>query len=224
MVLVRVLVLEDDGDLRLAVSLSLRGAGFAVDAVADLPAADEALAVNAYDCAVFDRRLPGGDALVYVRDRLAAGSPVGVPVLFLTAMDAVTERIAGLEYGDDYLVKPFAMEELIARTRALCRPAPSLLPPVLRCGDLEIDTGRREVRRAGVLLTVTVKEFAVLEWLVARQGGPVTRVDLLRHCWDPMADPASNVVDVVIAALRRKLRAPAMIHTVRGTGYRISPA
>jgi DNA-binding response OmpR family regulator len=224
LVLVRILVLENDGDLRLAVSLSLRGAGFAVDAVADLPAADEALSVNAYDCAVFDRRLPSGDSLAYVRNRHAAGSAVPAPVLFLTAMDAVAERIAGLEYGDDYLVKPFAMEELIARTRALCRPVPSRLPPVLRCGDLEIDTGRHEVRRAGVLLTLTVKEFAVLEWLVARQGSPVPRADLVEYCWDRMADPASNIVDVVIAGLRRKLRAPAMIHTVRGTGYRISPA
>jgi DNA-binding response OmpR family regulator len=211
---VRVLVIEDDDNLRVAITASLRAAGFAVDAVADLPAADEALAVNAYDCAVFDRMLPSGDALHYVRVRCPA-----VPVLFLTARDAVADRIAGLEYGDDYLVKPFAVAELVARVRSLCRRVATGRPPVLRCGDLEIDSGRHEVRRAGVLITLTAKEFVVLEQLAARQGRPVTRAELIEEAWDPMADPASNVLDVVITQLRRKLRQPPMIHTVRGTGY-----
>jgi two-component system, OmpR family, response regulator len=213
---VRVLVIEDDENLRLAVTGSLRAAGFAVDAAADLPAADEALAVNAYDCAVFDRKLPSGDALHYVRARRPAA-----PVLFLTALDAVADRIAGLEHGDDYVVKPFAMDELVARVRSLCRRVVSGLPPVLRCGDLEVDRGRHEVRRAGVLLTLTAKEFTVLEQLVARQGAAVSRAELIAEAWDRMADPASNVLDVLIAQLRRKLRRPPMIHTVRGTGYRI---
>lgn len=212
----RVLVIEDDADLRVAITVSLRGAGFAVDAVDDLPAADEALAVNAYDCAVFDRMLPSGDSLRYVQVRRPA-----VPVLFLTARDAVADRIDGLTYGDDYLVKPFAVAELEARVRSLCRRATTGRPPVLRCGDLEIDSGRHEVRRAGLLITLTGKEFAVLEHLVAHQGRPVTRAELIRHGWDKFVDPASNVLDVLITQLRRKLREPAMIHTVRGVGYRM---
>jgi DNA-binding response OmpR family regulator len=215
---VRVLVVEDDDNLRVAVTGALRGAGFAVDAVSDLPAADEALSVNSYDCAVFDRMLPSGDSLGYVQTYRPA-----VPVLFLTARDAVADRIAGLEYGDDYLVKPFAVAELEARVRSLCRRVASGPPPVLRCGDVEIDSGRHEVRRAGVLLTLTGKEFAVLSYLVARQGRPVGRAELIEQCWDQMADPASNVLDVVITQLRRKLRQPPMVHTVRGVGYRIDP-
>jgi two-component system, OmpR family, response regulator len=220
---VRVLVVEDDENLRVAISGSLRAAGFAVDAVGDLPAADEALTVNSYDCAVFDRMLPSGDALCYVQTRIQAGG-LAVPVLFLTGRDAVTERIAGLEAGDDYLVKPFAIGELEARVRRLCRRVASGLPPVLRCGDLVVDSGRHEVRRAGVLLTLTGKEFDVLRHLVARQSTPVGRSELIREVWDPLVDPASNVLDVVITQLRRKLRNPPMIHTVRGFGYRIDPA
>ncbi|MFC4858816.1 response regulator transcription factor [Actinophytocola glycyrrhizae] len=216
----RVLVVEDDENLRIAVAGSLRGAGFAVDAVGDLPAADEALSVNSYDCAVLDRMLPSGDALYYVRARRPA-----VPVLFLTARDTVDDRIAGLEHGDDYLVKPFAVEELAARVRRLCRRVASGgVPTVLRCGDLEVDSGRHEVRRAGVLLTLTRKEFDVLQLLVAHQRAPVGRADLIGQVWDPYVDPASNVLDVVITQLRRKLRHPPMIHTVRGVGYRIEPA
>jgi two-component system OmpR family response regulator len=215
---VRVLVVEDDENLRVAIAAALRGAGFAVDAVGDLPHADEALAVNSYDCAVFDRMLPSGDALYYVGAKRPA-----VPVLFLTARDAVADRIAGLEHGDDYLVKPFATEELEARVRRLCRRVSGGPAPVLRCGDLEVDSGRHEVRRAGVLLTLTGKEFDVLAHLVARQRTPVGRTDLIRAAWDPFVDPASNVLDVVITQLRRKLRHPPMIHTVRGVGYRIEP-
>jgi DNA-binding response OmpR family regulator len=216
---VRVLVVEDDENLRVAITGALRAAGFAVDAVGDLPAADEALAVNSYDCAVFDRMLPAGDSLSYVRARRPS-----VPVLFLTARDAVADRIAGLQFGDDYLVKPFAVAELEARVRSLCRRVPAGRAPVLRCGDLEVDGGRHEVRRAGVLLTLTTKEFAVLEYLVAKRGAPAGRTELIEQCWDRMADPASNVLDVVITQLRRKLRHPPMIHTVRGVGYRIEPA
>jgi len=216
---VRVLVVEDDENLRVAIAGSLRAAGFAVDTAGDLPAADEALSVNSYDCAVFDRMLPSGDALHYVRARRPA-----VPVLFLTARDTVADRVAGLDAGDDYLVKPFATEELAARVRRLCRRVASGLPPVLRCGDLELDTGRHEARRAGVLLTLTGKEFDVLAHLLAHQRQPVGRSELIRQVWDPLVDPASNVLDVVITQLRRKLRNPPMIHTVRGFGYRIEPA
>jgi DNA-binding response OmpR family regulator len=218
----RVLVIEDEDDLRLAISGSLRGSGFAVDAVADLPAADQALAVNAYDCAVFDRLLPSGDALNYVRATRTSG--MVVPVLFMTALGTVPDRLAGLEHGDDYLVKPFAMEELVARVRSLCRRVAPEQPKLLACGDLRIDRGRHEVRRAGALLTLTGKEFAVLELLVARQRTPVTRAELIEHAWERMDDPASNVLDVVIAQLRRKLHDPPMIHTEHRIGYRIDPS
>lgn len=216
------LLLEDDEDLRFAIGVALRGGGLAVDAVDDIPAADAALAVNAYDCAVFDRMLPHGDALGYLRGRRATG--LTVPVLLLTALDAVHERIAGLEHADDYLVKPFAMAELIARVHSLCRRTPTDAVPVSRCGDVVVDTARHEVRRAGVLLTLTGKEFAVLTELVAASGTAVDRSALVRAAWDELVEPASNVLDVVIAQLRRKLGAPPMIHTVRGTGYRIDPA
>lgn len=220
---VRVLILEDDENLRVAVDAALRSAALAVDAVATLPEADAALAVNTYDCAVFDRLVSGGDALAYVRVRRAAGCTV--PVLFLTALESVPDRIAGLEYGDDYLTKPFAMPELVARVRRLCLRRPDTgPPPVLRCGDLELDTGRHEVRRAGVLLTLTGKEFVVLTELVVHQGTPVRRVDLIRHGWDELVGPESNVLEVLIRQLRHKLGAPPMIGTVRGIGYRIDAA
>ncbi|QWF82073.1 response regulator transcription factor [Amycolatopsis sp. CA-230715] len=215
----RVLVIEDNEDLRLAIGGTLRGAGFAVDAVGDLPQADEALTVNSYDCAVFDRLLPSGDALTYVRRNRPT-----VPVLFLTALDSVNDRIAGLELGDDYLVKPFAMDELTARVRSLCRRVTASLPPVLRCGDLVIDVGRREVRRAAALLTLTRKEFDVLELLVLRQGETVSRAALAEYAWDEFVAPSSNVVAGVIKQLRKKLREPDMITNVRGDGYFIHPA
>jgi two-component system OmpR family response regulator len=214
---VRVLVTEDDENLRVAVEASLRGAGFAVDVAVDLPAADEALSVNDYDCAVFDRMLPSGDALRYIERRRRGGWPV--PVLFLTARDTVADRIDGLTWSDDYLVKPFAVAELIARVRSLCRRGGTSVPtPVLRHGDLELDHARHEVRRGGVLLTLTAKEFVVLERLLAAAGA-VRRADLIAAAWDELVPPASNVLDVLIAQLRRKLGPPPLVHTVRGFGY-----
>ncbi|MFF2744212.1 response regulator transcription factor [Kitasatospora sp. NPDC058048] len=216
----RVLVIEDNDDLRFAVAAALRGDGLAVDEVADLPAADEALFVTAYDCAVFDRMLPSGDALHYVADLRRAGRTV--PVLFLTSRDRVADRVDGFAAGgDDYLIKPFAVPELIARVRNLCRRAGTLTPPVHRIADVEIDTARRQVRRDGVLLLLTAKEFAVLEILAARADQAVSRAELIEKCWDEMAEPGSNVVDVLIAQLRRKLGDPPLIDTVRGVGYRL---
>jgi two-component system OmpR family response regulator len=214
---VRVLVTEDDSDLRAAVEASLRGAGFAVDTAADLPQADEALAVNEYDCAVFDRILPAGDALRYVAGRREAGW--SVPVLFLTARDAVGDRVAGLVWADDYLVKPFAVAELVLRVRSLCRRGGTGRPQVLRHAGVELDPGRYEARRDGRPLTLTAKEFAVLRRLLAEPGRPVPRDEVIAAAWDELVPPASNVLEVVVAQLRRKLGPPPLLHTVRGTGY-----
>ena len=208
---------EDDDDVRMALDAALRSAGFAVDIVSDLPAADEALFLNSYDCVVFDRMLPAGDALHFVHGRRNDGWRV--PVLFLTGRDSLADRVDGLRLGGDYLPKPFAMAELVARVRSLCRRGTTRPPAVLRCADVELDGGTREVRRDGVLLVLTPKEFLVLERLMTAYGTPVTRQELIEHAWDRAADPESNVLDVVIAQLRRKLRNPPLIHTVRGTGY-----
>ncbi|MFI9815344.1 response regulator transcription factor [Saccharothrix variisporea] len=213
----RVMVVEDDEDLRVAVSAALRAEGLRVDAAPDLASADRALAGGDFACVVFDRMLPDGDSLDYVHARRSAGW--SVPVLFLTARDALADRVAGFEHGgDDYLVKPFSVAELAARVGNLCRRS-GARPTVLRHADLEVDCARREVRRGGVLLTLSAKEFAVLEHLVARVDQAVERGELIEHCWDSRTDPTANVVDVVVRRLRRKLGEPELIHTVRGRGY-----
>ncbi|WP_326549374.1 response regulator transcription factor [Micromonospora sp. NBC_01813] len=213
----RVLITEDDDSLRLAVDASLRGAGFAVDTVVDLPQADEALSVNSYDCAVFDRILPAGDSLRYVAGRRRDGWPV--PVLFLTARDAVSDRVDGLAWGDDYLIKPFAVAELVVRVRSLCRLGGTGSAPVLRHADIELDPGRHEAQRAGTALHLTAKEFAVLHRLMTEAGRPVRRDELTAVAWDELVPPVSNVLEVVVAQLRRKLGQPPVVHTVRGVGY-----
>ncbi|WET82410.1 response regulator transcription factor [Amycolatopsis sp. QT-25] len=216
----RILVIEDDETLRTAVHSTLRTAGFAVDSVGDLAPADEALFVNGYDCAVFDRLLPGGDALDYVERKRAEGW--AVPVLFLTALGDPDQRVAGLRRGgDDYLEKPFVIAEMVARVRSLCRRGRIAPPPVLRAGDLELDTGRHEVRRGGVLLSLTRTEFAVVRCLLENAGRPVARKELMKAGWDINADPTSNVLDVLLTGLRRKLLTPPLITTVPKAGYRI---
>jgi DNA-binding response OmpR family regulator len=145
-----------------------------------------------------------------------------MPALFLTAKDSVTQRVEGFEAGgDDYLVKPFAMEELVVRVRRLARRAVTESPVLLRVADVEIDQARAEVRRGGVLLPLTAKELAVLVELAVAGGSVVSRSHLIETCWDEMTDPMSNTVDVHVASLRRKLGEPALIHTVRGLGYRL---
>jgi DNA-binding response OmpR family regulator len=217
---VRVLVVEDDDDLRFAITAALRGSGLAVDETSDLSAADEALFVNSYDCVVFDRMLAAGDSADYVRRMRSDGGTV--PVLFLTARDTVADRVEGFATGgDDYLVKPFAVPEMIARVHNLCRRSTVVRPPVVRLGGLEIDTAARTVRRDNVLLTLTIKEFAVLEILATRPGEAVRRGELIERCWDEMAEPNSNVVEVLVSQLRRKLGDPPLIETVRGIGYRL---
>jgi two-component system OmpR family response regulator len=219
---VPVLVIEDDENLRVAVESALRGDGFAVDVAENLAAADEAVSVNDYDCAVFDRMLPGGDALAYVAERRRRGW--SVPVLFLTARDTVSDRVDGLRWGDDYLVKPFAMEELLVRVRSLCRrvEAPTAAP--LRLLDIELDPERHEASRGGVPLSLTPREFTVLRLLLAADGRLVPRRELVAAAWDELVSPTSNVLDVVIRQLRRKLGPPNVVQTMRGAGYYLGTA
>ena len=218
----RVLLLEDDAELAAAVAAMLRHAGLAVDRAATLADADLAMSVNSYDTAVFDRMLPDGDAVDLVRRRRIGGW--AVPVLFLTARDTVAVRVDGFDHGgDDYLVKPFAPQELVVRVRSLCRRSGATRAAVATLGDLTVDSARHEVRRGGVQLALTAKEFCVLELLVARADGVVSRTELIEHCWDELADPVSNVVDVVVAQLRRKLGEPTVVRTVRGVGFVVGP-
>jgi DNA-binding response OmpR family regulator len=216
----RVLVVEDDRELGPAIVAGLRAGGLAVDQADSRAEADFKVSVNGYDCVIADRGLPDGDVLGLVK--LWRGAGRTVPVLVLTALADVDDRVSGFEHGaDDYVVKPFAMAELVARVRALCRRDQRPRLPEITVGDLTLDVPSHRVRRAGVLLTFTAKEFAVLEALMLRQGEAVTRGELLEHCWDEMSDPASNVVDVVIRHLRRKLGPPDLIESLRGVGYRI---
>jgi two-component system copper resistance phosphate regulon response regulator CusR len=214
----RILVVEDDLPLREAVGAGLRASGLAVDAAADIRSARRQLAEHSYDCLVLDRMLPDGDGLALL-DELSGGDHP--PSLVLTARDAIRDRVRGFERGaDDYLVKPFAMAELVARVRTLCRRRRlPVTPPSVSAGSIEIDLARREVRRFGVQLALTPKEFAVLELLATRAGHVVGRSELVEHCWDELTAPMSNAVDVVIGQLRRKLGNPDPIRTVRGAGY-----
>jgi two-component system, OmpR family, response regulator len=217
---VRVLVIDDDDGLREGVTASLRASGFGADGAASVAAARALLASHRYDCLVLDRMLPGGDGLRLLDERPAAAP--APPVLVLTARDSIRDRVEGFEHGaDDYLVKPFAMAELIARVRTLCRRQASIAAPLLRADDVELDTARRQVRRGGVLLSLTTKEYAVLELLLRRAGTAVTRAELVEHCWDELTVPMSNALDVVISQLRRKLGEPPLIATVRSVGYRV---
>lgn len=215
---VRVLLLEDDHDLRASVATVLRRQSYAVDEAATLADADERLAVNSYDVAVLDRGLPDGDAADLLARARAGGC--AVPVLFLSARADIDDRVRGLDCGaDDYLVKPFAMEELLARLRSLTRRHPGTSEGRLTLGDIEIDLARVQVSRAGRPVLLTPKEFALLTHLVRHAGRVVSRTELLEHCWDEFADPSSNVVDVRLRLLRGKLGEPPVIHTVRGAGF-----
>ena len=213
----RVLVVEDHETLAGRIVQGLRQAGMAVDAVHDGAAALEAVAITEFDVVVLDRDLPvvHGDRVC----RTIAGS--GPRILMLTAAGEVEDRVDGLELGaDDYLGKPFVFAELVARVRALARRAPST-SPILRHGDLSVDRARHRASRGPRPLSLTRKEFGVLEMLMAADGALVSAEQLLEHVWDADVDPFSNVVSVTMARLRRKLGDPPVIETVVGKGYRI---
>jgi len=216
----RVLIAEDDEFLARTVAAGLRREGMAVDLALDGDAALEHAAVNRYDVVVLDRDLPGthGDDVC----RALAADRSESRVLMLTAARSVLDRVEGLGLGaDDYLSKPFAFAELVARIRALGRRAVAPLPATLTCGDLSVDPARRIAVRAGQRLPLTVKELAVLECLLAASGRPVPAEELLERVWDEAADPFTRTVKTTIQRLRVKLGDPPVIETVRESGYRI---
>lgn len=219
----RILLIEDEKGLRDGISAALRVTGFAVDTADDLRNGRALAASHRYDCVICDRMLPDGDGLQILSDAWLQSKPT--PVLMLTARDALRDRVEGIESGaDDYLGKPFAMSELLARVKMLCRRRESIASPVASIGDLEIDSNRREVRRGGVVLSLTAKEFAVIELLSTQPGTVFSREEITEQCWDRLTEPMSNAVDVVISQLRRKLGEPSPIRTVRGTGYVLEEA
>jgi DNA-binding response OmpR family regulator len=216
---VRVLVVEDHVALANRIGEGLRDAGFAVDVVYDGAAAQEATASTGYDVVVLDRDLPAVHGDRVCRQLVRGGSPSRI--LMLTAAAGVEDRVDGLELGaDDYLGKPFAFGELIARLRALGRRGPGS-PAVVQRGDLVVDRARHRASRARIPLTLTRKEFGVLECLAGADGAVVSAEELLEHVWDAHADPFSNTVAVTIRRLRRKLGDPPLIETVTGVGYRL---
>jgi DNA-binding response OmpR family regulator len=214
----RVLLVEDEQPLAKYVAAGLRKHGFAVDVAFDGRTALAKCAVTPYDVVVLDRDLPvvHGDAVC--RELAGQGA---ARILMLTASGTVEDRVEGLTLGaDDYLGKPFAFSELVARVRALSRRSAPATPPVLRAGDVVLDPARRTVERAGRLLHLTPKEFGVLEQLLAAGGAVVSAETLLDKVWDEHADPFTNAVRITVGTLRRKLGDPPLIETVPSAGYR----
>ena len=216
----RVLVIEDDAELSEAIGAGLRREQMAVDIALDGPAGLDRALVTGFDVIVLDRDLPGLHGDDVCAELVAAGCRSRV--LMLTAAATIEERVDGLSLGaDDYLPKPFAFAELVARIRALLRRSQPALPPVLRHSDLTLDPARRSASRGGRELDLGPKEFGVLELLLAAQGRVVSAEELLERVWDEMADPFTTAVKVAVSRLRRKLGDPPVIETVAQAGYLI---
>jgi DNA-binding response OmpR family regulator len=216
----RVLLVEDHAELAETVAVGLRREGVAVDIAGDGHDALAHVDLVAYDVVVLDRDLPGLHGDEVCRSIVASGRPSRV--LMLTAAGTVRDRVEGLGLGaDDYLPKPFAFTELVARIRALARRAQPALPPTLEHGDIRLDPALRVATRAGARLALTPKEFAVLELLLAAQGRAVPAEELLERVWDEMTDPFTGTVKVTVSRLRAKLGDPPVIETVAQAGYRI---
>ncbi len=219
----RILIVEDEEPLADAVARGLRREGMAVDVALDGDEGHEKATVTRYDVVVLDRDLPGMSGDELCREIVASGALTRV--IMLTASGSVADRVEGLSLGaDDYLAKPFAFDELVARVRALARRSTPVTPPVLRAGDLELDPARRTVRRAGEPVELTRKEFGVLEVLLAAAGSVVSSEELLERVWDEHADPFTTTVRVTVMTLRKKLGEPGIIDTVVGSGYRVPAA
>ncbi len=216
----RVLVVEDEPLMAGAIRDGLRLEAIAADVAHDGDSALRLLGVNDYDIAVLDRDVPGTSGDEVARRIVASGS--GMPILMLTAADRLDDKASGFELGaDDYLTKPFELQELVLRLRALDRRRAHSRPPVREVAGLRVDPFRREVFRDGRYIALTRKQFAVLEVLVAAEGGVVSAEDLLRQAWDEHADPFTNAVRITISGLRKRLGEPGVIATVPGVGYRI---
>ena len=220
----RVLIIEDEHKIARAIGKALQQETYAVDIAYD---GDEGYAMattEPYDIAIIDRMIPGEyDGLAIVKAMRDAR--IHTPVLFLSALDSIQERTKGLDAGaDDYLVKPFALEELIARVRALLRRPTEQQPTVLSAGDLTLDTITYEVRRNDTPIQLTSREFALLEYLLRNQGRPMSKEVIIAHVWDYDANVLPNTVEVYVKYLRAKVDAPfktPLIHTVRGFGYKL---
>ncbi|MFN8674895.1 MAG: response regulator transcription factor [Thermomicrobiales bacterium] len=216
----RVLVVEDEPFLAEAIRHGLRLEAIAADIAGDGNTALELLSVNVYDIAVLDRDIPGPSGDEIAARIVAKGS--GTPILMLTAADRLDDKVSGFELGaDDYLTKPFALQELVLRLRALDRRRAHNRPPVREIAGLRLDPFRREVYRDGRYIALTRKQFAVLEVLVAAEGGVISAETLLERAWDEHADPLTNAVRITVSALRKRLGEPWLITTVPGAGYRI---
>lgn len=217
----RILLVEDDQALGEGIRTALKPEGYTVDWLQDGASALHALSHESFELAILDLGLPRMDGLQVLKHLRAAANPV--PVLVLTARDATGDRIAGLDAGaDDYLVKPFAFSEFLARVQALLRRGRSQEPTVLRLADLELDLARRRAQRAGRRLDLTAKEFNLLALLLRRQGQVLSRTTLAEQVWDMNFDSDTNVIDVAVRRLRGKLDDPydtKLLHTVRGMGY-----
>jgi len=222
----RVLLVEDDRKAARLLTRGLQEEGFVVDVASTGEEGEERATVNEYDVIVLDWLLPGKDGLAVCRTLRASGN--SIPILMLTARDSVVDRVSGLKTGaDDYLTKPFAFAELLARVRALLRRSRVAHPSVLRVADLTLDPATRRVARAGLSVTLTPREYAILEVLMRASGEVVSRTRLAERVWDEASDVLDNLVDAHVSHLRKKIdrgTGRPLLHTVRGVGYRLGPA
>jgi two-component system copper resistance phosphate regulon response regulator CusR len=218
----RVLLVEDDPGLAAIIRTGFGEQGVEVVPVSTYADGKMKAVMGSFDVIILDVLLPGGSGFDLCRE--LRKREIGTPILMLTARDTVDDRVAGLEVGaDDYLTKPFAFRELLARVRALGRRRGAPLPETLRVADLEVDLEARRVRRAGRNIELTAKEFALLEFFVLHHGQVVDRAAITAHVWDENHDPFTNVLEVLVRRLRRKIDddfTDKLIHTVRGAGYR----
>ena len=219
---VRILLVEDDTELASILERGLGERGYRVERAADFPSGSARASLGSFDVIVVDVMLPQGSGLDLCRQIRRREN--ATPILILTAKDSIDDRVAGLEAGaDDYLVKPFAFKELVARLRALSRRSVSLQPEVVRVADLEVDLGTRLVQRGDTAITLTAKEFTLLEFFLRHLGRVVDRASISAYVWDENHDPFTNVLEVLVRRLRRKIDDPfehKLIQTFRGAGYR----
>lgn len=219
----RILLVEDDAELAGILESGLAEHEHQVVWAGDFAEGKSRAVFGSYDVMILDVMLPGGSGFELCRE--LRRREIGTPILMLTARDTVDDRVTGLDVGaDDYLTKPFAFRELLARVRALARRRPTPIPEVIRVADLELDLTAHRVRRAGRAIELTAKEFALLEFLVLHRGEVVDRAAITAHVWDENHDPFTNVLEVLVRRLRRKIDdafEPKLIHTLRGAGYRL---